>query len=129
MRKISDGDDQGCHMVRLFEVLMMIHLWLPLPGTKSGQDVGDDYRGLGQAPSALSQESRHVMRWRNERISQLQAHALLSVDAQARDVQRALYRALRAPEMPAMRFDNHPQPCAQINLHQNFVQANEIATV
>ncbi len=39
------------------------------------------------------------MRGRDERVSQLQAHALRSVDAQARDVQRALHRALRAPEM------------------------------
>ena len=98
----------------------IIHLWLPLPGTKLGQDIGDDYGRFGQAPSALSQKSRHVMRWRDERVCQLQAHALLSVDAQACDIQRALYRALRAPEMPAMCFHNHSQPCAQMTLRQSL---------
>ena len=80
-------------------------------GVHAGQDVGDDEGGLGQAPGALAQEGRHVVRGRDQRVAQLQSHALCGVDAQARHVQRPLHRPLRAPEVPSMRFHNHPQPC------------------
>ena len=49
----------------------LIYLQGWLPGWGGRQDIGDDQRCLGQAPGALTQEGRHVVRRRDQRVRQL----------------------------------------------------------
>jgi hypothetical protein len=74
-------------------------------------DIGDDEGGARQAPAALPQEGRHVVRGRDEHIRQLEPHALMLVYAQAHHVQRSLHGPLRAPEVPPVRLHHRPEPC------------------
>ena len=64
-----------------------------------------------QPPAPLRQEGRHVVGWGDQRGRQRQRHLLPMVNAQAGDIQRSLHLPLRAPKVPAVRFDGESQPC------------------
>ena len=94
---------------RVLSRCRLTHLqgWLPRRGRR--QNIGDDQRGLGQAPGALAQEGRHVVRGRYQRVRQLRTTLPCLSSHRAHYPQLMMPRGLMQDSCPA-----NSRPCCII---------------